>query len=444
MASIESPLAARMAKTRRYPRLTNEAERVTQARARGGVRPSEALSTPASPLTRRAMRALATTPAADDAATNPETSADTSAAPTRRSRIRALASPTGTAPVAETETAVAEVRSPEAARPDADAPAVSSSEDATVSAPAVDAPVTMSSGAAFGLTNDAADESASSHADAFEHASKLFAFTDEIAITDVIEKPTTVPSVDDPLSDVRGSAPRKARSNFRKIATAGFSVSVMGVIGAFALSMSMPFLGASAAQPDGTATAAPTVIDDTEIQAFVASSEVQTPEVDRASDYSQVTAAQIADETGISYSSNVFTNDRTAAIQWPFAVGVDMSYGYGMRDGRLHEGIDFTPGAGAPIQNIADGVVRIATENGGNYGVTVYVDHVIDGEVITSHYSHMQYGSLAVVEGQEVKVGDLIGLTGNTGRSFGAHLHFELIVNGSTIDPMPWMKEHAG
>lgn len=88
--------------------------------------------------------------------------------------------------------------------------------------------------------------------------------------------------------------------------------------------------------------------------------------------------------------------------------------------------------------------MRIATEQGGAFGVTVYIDHVIDGQVITSHYSHMQYGSLNVKAGDTVKVGTIVGKTGNTGRSYGAHLHFELIVNGSTIDPMPWLKENAG
>jgi murein DD-endopeptidase MepM/ murein hydrolase activator NlpD len=48
------------------------------------------------------------------------------------------------------------------------------------------------------------------------------------------------------------------------------------------------------------------------------------------------------------------------------------------------------------------------------------------------------------VAGQKVKVGDIIGKVGNTGRSYGAHMHFELIVDGSTIDPQPWLYENAG
>ena len=57
----------------------------------------------------------------------------------------------------------------------------------------------------------------------------------------------------------------------------------------------------------------------------------------------------------------------------------------------------------------------------------------------------MQYGSLQVSEGEQVTVGTVVGHTGNTGRSYGAHLHFELLVNGTTaIDPLPWLREHAG
>ncbi len=153
----------------------------------------------------------------------------------------------------------------------------------------------------------------------------------------------------------------------------------------------------------------------------------------------------MASQAGIKNFSNLFVNDPTAAIQWPFAVGVTMSYGFGMRSGRMHEGIDFTPGAGAPIQAVAEGTVRVASEAGGAYGVHVIVDHVIDGQLVSSHYAHMQYGSMEVVPGQAVTAGTVLGKTGNTGRSFGAHMHFEILMNGTTaIDPMPWLRQHAG
>ena len=49
-----------------------------------------------------------------------------------------------------------------------------------------------------------------------------------------------------------------------------------------------------------------------------------------------------------------------------------------------------------------------------------------------------------VVKSIKVKVGDTIGKVGNTGRSYGAHLHFEIIINGSTVDPLAWMRKNAG
>src|SRR3546814_5397791 len=114
-----------------------------------------------------------------------------------------------------------------------------------------------------------------------------------------------------------------------------------------------------------------------------------------------------------------------------------------MRSGRMHEGIDFGPGAGSPVQAIADGTVRIAPESGGAFGVTVVIDHVIDGELISSRYAHMQYGSLQVEPGQEVKVGTFIGRTGNTGRSYGAHTHLELLAGGTTaIDPLQCLPDN--
>lgn len=227
----------------------------------------------------------------------------------------------------------------------------------------------------------------------------------------------------------------------------------MSIAGLLAVSMTLPAEAVAAVNGSAALSATSLVAasasgssasDDDEIQAFVTSSDVQNESLVRAEDFSTVSLVEVASEEGINYSSELFTNDTEAAIQWPFKVGVGMSSGYGMRWGRLHEGIDFVPGEGAPIQAIADGVVRIATESGGAYGVTVYIDHVIDGQVITSHYSHMQYGSLQVTAGQTVHVGDIVGHTGNTGRSYGAHLHFEIIINGSTIDPLPWLRENAG
>ncbi|NLA10283.1 MAG: M23 family metallopeptidase, partial [Microbacteriaceae bacterium] len=243
---------------------------------------------------------------------------------------------------------------------------------------------------------------------------------------------------------VRGKAARTKRS----LAASAFSAGVMSIVALMAVSVTAPAEAVAAASDSiAVTTIAPEpvqeVIKPEEIQAFVAPAEGQVVELDREQNYALTTFEQIAIESGIKMSS-LFVNDANSAIQWPFAVGVGMSYGYGMRSGRMHQGIDFTPGSGAQIQAVADGTVRLGPAGGG-YGVHVYVDHVIDGQRISSHYAHMQVGSLQVVDGQQVKVGDPIGKVGNAGRSFGAHLHFELLVNGTeAIDPLPWLQKHAG
>lgn len=283
--------------------------------------------------------------------------------------------------------------------------------------------------------------------DEFEAAARLFAFTAE---TPVQVAATALRDADE-QNDVRTDAGRPARRfPFARVAATSFSVGVMGVVGLLAVGMTTP-VGAVAAA--GGTTAATSLVtpgtdasaEPAEIQAYIAPAGVENAAVERHDSFGTVTRAQIAADSGISNFSNFFTNDPTSEIQWPFAVGVPITYGFGMRSGRMHEGVDFVPGAGAPIQAIADGTVRIATESGGAFGVTVVIDHVVGGELVASRYGHMQYGSLNVVPGQQVTVGTQIGRVGNTGRSFGAHLHFEILAGGTTaIDPLPWLREHAG
>ena len=295
-----------------------------------------------------------------------------------------------------------------------------------------------------------ADEPAAEREDPFVEAMRAFGVTGETPVAAAGE--TRTRSASEHVA--RGRAAAKPGRTRRIVTTTTASLGVMGVVGLLAVGLTTP-VGALAApsaasnpaalapaSTDGSAAA--TKEEPTEIQAFVAPSDASTPELEKTSGYEMTTYAEIAAAEGINTAGAAFVNDPTADIQWPFAVGVSISSMYGSRWGRLHEGVDFTPGNGAPIQAIADGTVRIATEAGGAYGVNVYIDHVIDGQLVTSHYAHMQHGSLRVTQGQQVKVGDVIGLVGNTGRSYGAHLHFEIIVGGSTIDPLPWLHQWAG
>ena len=141
-----------------------------------------------------------------------------------------------------------------------------------------------------------------------------------------------------------------------------------------------------------------------------------------------------------------FTNNPAGTIQWPFAIGVHIGDRFGYRDcagcSSDHGGQDFNPGLGAEIQAIADGTVANSTDSGGSLGVVMMIDHVIDGELITSVYAHMEYDSRRFEVGDTVHVGDVIGTTGDTGMSTGPHLHFEIRVggmDGTKIDPLEWL-----
>jgi murein DD-endopeptidase MepM/ murein hydrolase activator NlpD len=175
-------------------------------------------------------------------------------------------------------------------------------------------------------------------------------------------------------------------------------------------------------------------------QAMAASPSIAGPAATRDG-YTVTEAKKQAVAAGISVA-DTYINNPTGAVQWPFPVGVPISDYFGPRSspGGIgstdHKGVDFTPGQGAPIGAVADGVVRLvqATDQGG-LGVHVVIDHVIDGQNVSSWYGHMLTGSPTVEEGQVVVAGQQIGSVGNTGVSTGAHTHLEIHVGSTPVDP---------
>ncbi|MHB1172577.1 MAG: M23 family metallopeptidase [Lacisediminihabitans sp.] len=139
-------------------------------------------------------------------------------------------------------------------------------------------------------------------------------------------------------------------------------------------------------------------------------------------------------------------------LQWPLGPGTPISDGFGPRIppcaacSSFHEGVDFDPGYGAPVHAIAAGVV--VTSNNSSYGglgVSVAIQHQIGGRVVTSVYGHLQSGSMTLKVGDIVRVGQVLGLVGSTGASTGAHLHFEILLGGTTpVNPLPWMHARLG
>jgi murein DD-endopeptidase MepM/ murein hydrolase activator NlpD len=140
------------------------------------------------------------------------------------------------------------------------------------------------------------------------------------------------------------------------------------------------------------------------------------------------------------------------ALEWPLPAGTRVSSGFGPRISpcagcsSFHEGVDFDPGAGAPIHAIAAGVVVETNSPGYSaLGVHVAIQHLIGGQTVVSAYGHMQTGSMHLKVGDHVTVGQVIGLVGSTGASTGPHLHFEIRAGGTTpVDPLAWMHAHLG
>ncbi len=121
----------------------------------------------------------------------------------------------------------------------------------------------------------------------------------------------------------------------------------------------------------------------------------------------------------------------TGGFIWPLSAPITSPFGW--RWGRIHEGIDLGAPSGAPIAAAAAGTVIVAGWMGG-YGNLVVIDH---GGGISTAYAHQS--SMAVAVGQSVAQGQIIGYVGNTGYSFGPHLHFEVRVNGAAIDPLGYL-----
>ncbi len=122
---------------------------------------------------------------------------------------------------------------------------------------------------------------------------------------------------------------------------------------------------------------------------------------------------------------------------WPVKGFITDGFGYridpftGKR--AFHKGIDISARRGTPIIAPADGIVTKAGKTKG-YGNSVVISHQNN---ITTRYGHLK--DIFVKKGQRVKRGDVIGTVGNTGRSTGPHLHFEILVNGKPVNPKDYI-----
>jgi len=138
---------------------------------------------------------------------------------------------------------------------------------------------------------------------------------------------------------------------------------------------------------------------------------------------------------------------------WPTDIK-NISSGYGYRNPSCnacssnHKGVDFTPGKGEPVYASLDGIISQIEYRGG-FGLHVYIDHIVvinnETQYWRTIYAHLQKDSVPadLAVGQIIEAGTIIGAVGNTGISTGAHLHFEIIVNGKNVDPAKYLIMYA-
>ena len=152
-------------------------------------------------------------------------------------------------------------------------------------------------------------------------------------------------------------------------------------------------------------------------------------EVEALESESAAIAARIrAAETAGSVTSGTGS---TSGLSWP--VSGPITSGFGPRGGRMHEGIDIAVPEGTPVHAAAAGTVIYAGWLGG-YGNLVVIDH---GGGLSTAYGHNS--GLVASAGESVAQGDTVAYSGNTGHSTGPHVHFEVRIDGTAVDPLGYL-----
>ena len=142
-------------------------------------------------------------------------------------------------------------------------------------------------------------------------------------------------------------------------------------------------------------------------------------------------AAQIQGAQATLSTSSAAPAPSASGFVWPVSGPVTSTFG--MRWGRMHEGIDIGAASGTPIRAAASGTVISAGWLGG-YGNLIVVDH---GGGLATAYAHMS--GYAASTGQPVAQGQTLGFVGCTGHCYGSHLHFEVRVGGAPVDPLGYL-----
>jgi murein DD-endopeptidase MepM/ murein hydrolase activator NlpD len=256
------------------------------------------------------------------------------------------------------------------------------------------------------------------------------------------------------------SAPKVRREKVRPLR----SLVILAMVGGLIATVALPAYGAWRSPAEAAVTLQQVAADDA--QSLVVASDATSEQLDRGS-YSATTpdeiatkkaeeaaaarakaaaaAAAAAPKRGAFRMNLSITAPGSGEVRWPVTNFTYASYNLFRPANRPnHNGFDMVAPARTPIFAAASGVVRISQESYAGYGVAVVIDSVVGGQKVSTLYGHMTYGTRQVVAGQSVSAGQLIGAVGSTGSSTANHLHFEVTINGTLVDPLAWLQTNAG
>lgn len=168
------------------------------------------------------------------------------------------------------------------------------------------------------------------------------------------------------------------------------------------------------------------------VQSIIEANQLENPHALRVNQRLIIPGAQ---DLVAQWRSNILVSSSGQLLRnfsWP--VRGRISSRFGPRSGRMHEGVDIAVPIGTPIVAAAPGRVTFAG-HAGTYGLLVVIDH---GRGVETRYAHNS--RLLVQAGQRVAREQRIALSGNTGRSTGPHLHFEIRLNSRPVDPIRYLR----
>ncbi|TPW71555.1 M23 family metallopeptidase [Schumannella sp. 10F1B-5-1] len=254
----------------------------------------------------------------------------------------------------------------------------------------------------------------------------------------------------------RASRPARGAGYRRGFARQVLSAGVLIAVFALVVSVSVPASVFGTPSADAATTGAPLVGSVGDTQTFRVSADAAADDTSRDAygatsraeflAAANAAAAKKAKASASQYSST--WNPGIGPVRWPYQVMPKLGPGFGAPATcstcmSVHQGQDYLAASGTPIYSIATGIVTKRQEDGYGWGNHIVITSSVNGQTVSFLYAHTQSGSISLQVGDTVEVGQFVGLTGSTGSVTAPHLHLELQLNGTKVNPHTWLQANV-